>query len=90
MLSTKFNLQKHIQEVHIGARPFECPECGYVFEPLILNNNNNFVKIVYTLYLFHLQCSKSKEVLKDHIKYVHLNDESSVLSRCEECGKVIT
>ena len=32
----KSKLKNHFNEVHIGARPFECPECGQVF--IYINN----------------------------------------------------
>ena len=30
VLSTASTLKRHIDHVHIGARPFECPLCGEV------------------------------------------------------------
>ena len=81
-------MQRHIQQVHYGARPFECPDCGQV-----LTRNLFFKKSVTSFPLptliLYFQCFKSKGDLNNHIKYVHPTDESSVLSKCGECGKVI-
>ena len=92
MLSTKKHLQRHIQLVHIGARPFQCPECGYVLTINLFWININYYCVLNThphFLLSYLQCSKAKRVLQHHIKFVHSTDQSSVLSKCAKCGKVM-
>ena len=84
VFTTKRSLTAHIQQVHVGDRPFVCPQCGKV----IIDREINILHCIISQHTNHFQAFKREQHMQNHVNFVHATDQTAVKSKCPQCGKV--
>ena len=89
VFTTKGNLKKHVQTVHLGKKNFKCDTCGKAF-----GEAGNLNRHVQTIHLGQKNftcdtCGKSFGLahnLKAHVQTIHLGQRPK-RHKCDECDQ---